>query len=115
MLTHVPNTIPRSERITNVVSSILLFAYGSYGIWANDLYIPGKRSRGLHLHDAPAWMMYGAILCACWVMLSVVLDHYDRRNNERYYRRFATMGKVVGWGLFFLSLLWALFGRKTSL
>lgn len=109
MFVHVPNHIPRSERIANTVFSILLFAYGSYGVWVNDLYIPGKRSRGVHLHDVPAWIMYGAMICACLVMLSVVLDHYDSRNNERHYRTFAEVVKFIGWGLFGASLFWAIF------
>ena len=86
MLIHMPNSIPRSERISYLIFSALLLAYGSYGVWTNDLYVPGRRSNGIHLHDVPAWIMYGAIVCACLVMLSVVLDHYDRRNNERHYR-----------------------------
>lgn len=110
MLIHVPNSIPRRERIANVVFSVLLFAYGSHGVWANDLYIPGRRSRGVHLHDVPAWIMYGAMLCACLVMLSVVADHYDRRNNERHYRTFAQVGKFAGWGLFCASLVRAAIG-----
>jgi TRAP-type C4-dicarboxylate transport system permease small subunit len=109
MLIHVPNHIPKEERRANLLFSALLFAYGSYGVWVNDLYIPGKRSRGIHLHDVPAWIMYAAMICACVVMLSVVIDHYDQRNNERHYRTFAEVGKFVGWGLFGASLFWALF------
>jgi hypothetical protein len=48
--------------------------------------------------------MYAAMVCACAVLLSVVADHYDRRNNEINYRRFARIGKISGWLLFFLSL-----------
>jgi TRAP-type C4-dicarboxylate transport system permease small subunit len=111
VLTHTPNHIPKSARITYIVFSLFMFAYGSYGVWVNDLYLPSKRSRGMHLHDTPAWVMYGAILCACLVMLSVVIDHYDRRNNERHYRLFADVFKYIGWGLFGFSLLMAIIRR----
>lgn len=111
MPTYIPNVIPEEERRANIIFSVLLFAYGSYGVWVNDLYIPGKRSRGVHLHDVPAWIMYAAMICACVVMLSVVVDHYDRRNNERHYRTFAEAGKFVGWGLFGASLFWSLFRK----
>ena len=107
---YIPNRIPKSERNGNLVFSILLFAYGSIGVWINDLYIPGRRSRGTHLHDVPAWIMYAAMICACVVMLSVVVDHYDRRDNERHYRAFSEGGKYVGWALFGASLFWSLFG-----
>lgn len=108
---HIPNHIPASERITNTIFSILLFAYGTYGVLVNDLYIPGRRSKGVHLHDVPAWIMYGAIICACLVMLSVVVDHYDKRNNERNYRLVANIFKYLGWGFFILSLIMAITRR----
>ena len=102
-----PNHIPAEERLKNIAFSILLFAYGTYGVRVNDLYIPGKRSKGVHLHDVPAWIMYGAIICACLVMLSVVVDHYDKRNNETNYRLFADVFKFLGWVFFGLSLIMA--------
>lgn len=104
---HTPNHIPAGERVRNAIFSVLLLAYGSYGVWINDLYIPGKRSKGIHLHDVPAWIMYGAIICACLVMLSVVVDHYDQRNNETNYKLFATTFKYLGLGFFGLSLVMA--------
>lgn len=106
-----PNFIPADERLKNAVFSILLFAYGSYGVWVNDLYIPGKRSKGIHLHDVPAWIMYGAMICACLVMLSVVVDHYDKRNNENHYKVFAGVFKFLGWVFFVLSLIVAIFHK----
>lgn len=106
---YTPNHIPAAERTKNIVFSILLFAYGSYGVSVNDLYVPGRRSRGMHLHDVPAWIMYGAIVCACIVMLSVVVDHYDKRNNETNYRLFAENFRFLGWGFFGMSLIMAIF------
>jgi hypothetical protein len=105
---HSPNHIPAEERVTNTLFSILLLAYGTYGIWVNDLYIPGRRSRGIHLQDVPAWVMYGAFICACLVMLSVVVDHYDRRNNETNYKKFADTFRGLGWSFFVLSLILAI-------
>lgn len=105
---YTPNHIPAEERLKNIVFSILLFVYGTYGVWVNDLYIPGKRTRGLHLHDVPAWIMYGAIVCACLVMLSVVIDHYDKRNNETNYKLFADVFRFFGWLFFVVSLVMAL-------
>jgi hypothetical protein len=104
---YLPNQIPPAERARHVLLSLALLAYGGYGVWVNDLYVPGRRGRGMHLHDIPAWLMYGAMVCACLVMLSVVFDHYDRRNNERHYRAFAAVGEFAGWTLFALSLLGA--------
>ncbi len=105
---YIPNRIPLSERILNTVSAVFLLAYGTYGIYVNDLYIPGKRSKGVHLHDVPAWIMYGAFICACLVLISEVIDHYDTRNNEHVYHRFANICKYLGWGFFGLSMFAAI-------
>lgn len=105
---YIPNHIPAEERLKYIAFSIFLFAYGSYGVWVNDLYIPGKRSKGIHLHDVPAWIMYGAMICACLVMLSIVVDHYDERNNENNYKLFADMFRFLGWIFFALSLVMAI-------
>ena len=105
---HIPNSIPLADRITNFIFSVILIAYGGYGIYINDLYLPGgRRSRGgIHLHDEPALIMYAAFICGCLVMLSVIIDHYDKRNNEHKYKTFAKVFKYIGWGLFWVSVVW---------
>jgi len=105
---YTPNHIPAGERITNALFSVLLLIYGGYGFWVNDIYIPGKHGRGIHFHDVPAWVMYGAFVCACLVMLSVVVDHYDKRNNETNYKKFADIFRGLGWCFFGLSLILAI-------
>lgn len=39
---YTPNHIPANERWQNIAFSIALFAYGSYGVWINDLYLPAN-------------------------------------------------------------------------
>ncbi|MDM5271694.1 hypothetical protein PGH07_05865 [Sulfurovum sp. zt1-1] len=104
-MSYEPNVIPLKKRAFNIVGSIGLLIYGGYGIYINDLYIPGKRSSGIHLHDNPALIMYVAFICSCLVMLSVVVDHYDKRNNEYKYKLFARTLEYLGWGLFATALL----------
>lgn len=108
---YIPNKIPSKERLTNIIFSLFLFMYGSYGIFINDIYIPGKRSKGVHLHDEPALFMYGAIICACIVMISVVIDHYDERDNEHKYQAIGRLFKFTGWSLFILSLAYSIWTR----
>ena len=84
----------------------MLLAYRGYGIYVNDLYIPGKHGPGIHLHDEPALIMYAAFICGTMVMLSVIVDHYDERDNEYKYQIFARVFKFLGWGLFAFSLIW---------
>jgi hypothetical protein len=103
------NHISKDERFKNIVVSCLLFIYGAYGVWIDDMFVPIPKSKrslmDIHLHGVPAWIMYGAIICACLIMLSVVVDHYDKRNNERYYVLFADMFKYLGLTLFALSFI----------
>jgi Zn-finger nucleic acid-binding protein len=104
---YTPNHIPEKKRKLNSIFSVFLFLYGSYGVYVNNLVIPIGRKRGIHLHDVPAWIMYGAIICACLVMLSVIVDHYDKRNNETNYNLFANIFVYLGWAFFVLSLVMA--------
>jgi len=65
----------------------------------------------MHLHDRPAWAMYAAIICACLAMMSVLVDHYDHRDNERHYKAFAGFFSVAGWVFFGMSLFGFLLAR----
>jgi hypothetical protein len=95
-----PNHIPANERWGNFFFAFVLLGYGGLGINIDDLYIPGKRGSGVHLHGAPAWVMFSAICCAAIVLLATIVDHYDRRDNERHYQAAANWFKTAGWGLF---------------
>lgn len=101
---HNPNHIPRHDRILYIILSGALFIYGTFGVIIDDLFVPGKRSSGTHYHGEPAWMIYGAVLCAVANLVSVVVDHYDQRDNEINYKRFARITQIAGWTLFILAL-----------
>jgi hypothetical protein len=105
---YIPNRIPGSERFINVLYALFILALGVLGLFYGELLLPGKRTSGptgVGLQGLPAWCMYGAMVCAICVLLSSVVDHYDSRDNEVNYRRFAQVGKVCGWSLFFLALV----------
>jgi hypothetical protein len=102
-----PNHIHWSERFINVLYALVILALGALGLFKGELLLPGKRTSGptgIAMHGLSAWLMYAAMACAVAVLLSTVVDHYDRRNNEATYRRFAKVGKVAGWVLLVSSL-----------
>jgi hypothetical protein len=99
-----PNHIPLSLRWYYGAASSAALAYGKYGVWIDDLYMPGKRGRGVHFHGLDAWLMYGALFCLVANFLSVIVDHFDQRNNERNYRLFAKSSAWLGYGLFGAAL-----------
>lgn len=49
--------------------------------------------------------MYGALLCSVAYLVSVVIDHYDKRDNETDYKFFAEYARKSGWVLFFAALV----------
>lgn len=107
-LLHTPNEIPAGERWSSIGLSVFLLLYGGWGVGRNDLYVPGKHGPGVHLHDGAAWLLFAAMICASAAMLSVVADHYDRRDNERHYRTFAALFRWLGWACASMSVLWFL-------
>ena len=109
MKKYSPNRIPAGERILNCCLSAGLLLYGAFGLAIDDLYLPGKRSHGMHFHGRAAWIMYGALICAALNLMSVVADHYDVRDNERWYKAFARVTQVLGWSLFAAALVFDIF------
>ena len=104
MTDYTPNHIPAKSRWLHSILATGILAHGAWGVWVDDLYVPGRRSTGLHLHGMPAWVMFGAMACASALMVLVVVDHYDRRNNERNYKRAGEwLGMAMG-TLFVLAL-----------
>ncbi|MBD9480563.1 hypothetical protein [Pseudoxanthomonas sp. PXM02] len=104
---YLPNHIPVEDRVVHLVSAVFLFAYGSIGVWLNDLPLPGRRGI-LHLRDFGAWAMYAAIVSACLALLVLIADHYDRRDNEIRYWHAARMLRGLGWSCFGVSIIGAI-------
>jgi predicted RNA-binding Zn-ribbon protein involved in translation (DUF1610 family) len=100
---YTPSHISFGKRVFGILLSLGLIGYGLLGLLADDLYLPGS-GPGIHLYGTPALLMCIAFICAAGVLLSVVIDHYDKRDNERYYRLFARLGRFAGWTFFGLSL-----------
>lgn len=110
-----PNHIPASTRRQYIFLSSVLLAYGAFGAWVDDIYIPGKRGPGVHFHGVPLWFLLGAMISAAANMISVVADHYDKRNNEVNYRRFARITEILGWILFTLGFVVDIIVFKSSI
>ena len=111
---HVPNSFSRKERITNSIIGLLLFAYGTYGVWQNDIWLPGKRTSGIHFHGIAAWFCYGAILAGVAMLLCIVVDHYDKRKNEHKYAAFKQKSGQIGTTLFIGAIVWHLYEAFTK-
>lgn len=107
--THTPNFIPLGLRLVCAIASISLLVYFSYGLIADELYMPclGKRSRcrGHYIHGIELWVTYTAVICACSAMISIIIDHFDTRNNEETYTAFASFFTMAAFFLFSIAPL----------
>ena len=99
-----PNHIKWTTRLYYVIASVSLFSYGAYGIYINDLFLPARRGGGTHFHDTPAFVLFGAFICGCLYMISVVIDHYDKRDNEDRYHDFGVIMKYLGISLLIAAM-----------
>jgi uncharacterized membrane protein len=103
---YTPNSVPLEKRRANIASAIALVVYGLIALARNDLYFPlRKASRGIHFHDQSLWLIEVAIALAVISLLTVVADHYDRRDNESLYRQTEAWSRRFAIVLFFLALL----------
>ena len=105
MSAYQPNHIPARSRWLHAIFALGILAYGAWGLWVDDLYVPGRRGPGIHLKSYAAWLMFGAMASASALMALVVVDHYDQRNNERDYKRGAERAATVMGALFVFSLV----------
>ncbi|GAB5382604.1 MAG: hypothetical protein Alis3KO_32420 [Aliiglaciecola sp.] len=86
---YLPNEIPLKNRIANSIISFAIVGYGGYGLHINELWVPLSRQSSIVLSGLSAVIMFMAIIFACVTMLIEVVDHYDKRDNEHTYYRFA--------------------------
>lgn len=103
---HFPNRIRRNVRVSNALMGAYLLAWGGSGLYSSRLVLGVRRNVVIAvLWNGPAWLMAAAMICGAMVMLSVLVDHYDLRDNEGSYRAFRWVLVRLGWCLFAASLV----------
>ena len=85
---HEPNSVPFWRRFGYTCLAAALIVYGCAGFVSNRLWLPGRFTHGATFYGLPAWIAAFALLSGAAGLLSAVLDHYDRRNNESKYVKF---------------------------
>jgi hypothetical protein len=104
-VTHEPNRLALSERAFNLMLASVLMAYGAAGLLTHKLKVSNRGSVLVQLEGGPAWLMAAALILGACVFLSWVIDHYDTRNNENYYRAFRRVVSGLGWCLVVSALV----------
>lgn len=106
---YIPNEIPAMTRLFNIIVSFGIIAYGSYGLYINELYVPMRRGASMTLSGTPAVVMFLAIVCATTMMATEVIDHYDKRDNEHSYYDIARKARIGASALFFIAIIASIF------
>ncbi len=101
---HYPNHISRPLRRKYVFQSLVISLYAVFGLYFGKIVLPA-RARSFEFEGFPAFVLVAAMLMAVVNMLSVVLDHHDRRDNEMNYEKFARITRVLGWVLLGLATI----------
>ncbi len=97
--------ISRSEGIFYIVLSIIvLIFFLIYGLIQGDVNFPNRYTKGLGLRfqGLSAWIMRVAIICVIVNMSLVLIEYYDKKNNERRYKE---IFRVIGFFAFILVVL----------
>ena len=81
-----PNNFSLAERFFNLLFALLLVGIGVAGMIQGELNVaPPKSKIGVILYGIPLWLLVASLLTGAAVLLSVVIDQYDRRHNEDWY------------------------------
>lgn len=102
-LEYRPNAYTKGDLLFSVATALVLVLWGGWGVWVDDLEMPARRNV-LHLHGLSAWLMYAAWLLAASSFVAIVVDHFDKRNNEKRYKRIGQSAAFSAWLLFFAAL-----------
>lgn len=101
-----PNSVSLVERVVCLLVAVVLLARGASGFLYSRLSVSPPRQRlALVLQGGPAWLMAAAMVIGACVLLSVVVDHYDKRKNEGLYRVFRRTSVALGLCLIAASLV----------
>lgn len=84
------------------MQSFAIACYAIGGLYVGTVVVP-VRSTTFVAKGAAAICLAAALLVAAANMLAVVLDHYDQRDNEHLYERFARGTRALGWILVALA------------
>lgn len=98
-----PNAYTKWDLYFSAATVLVLVAWGGWGLWVDDLAVPTRRGT-LHLHGSSAWLMYAAWLFAASSFVAIIVDHFDKRDNEKRYKRIGHFAVFGAWLLFFGSL-----------
>lgn len=112
---YIPNEIPLKSRITSGIFASILIAISGYAIYRQHIVIPyavkRRRNALFEFTGAETIIPILAMTFATIALLAIVLDHYDKRFNERTYQLITNIGMGIGLFLYMISMF---FGHRVA-
>jgi hypothetical protein len=105
-----PNFVPLTRRLQYLALSVVLLVVFGVSLAEGGLYIPYFSKKATVVAHFSG---YGLILplvgmgSAVVVAVSVLLDHFDVRNNEKTYSKIQSIGGLVGVLCYIIAVFWA--------
>ncbi len=105
---YIPNIVPLKDRIQHLIIALIFIVIGIYGMFNNGLNISGMQVEGMQFEGDTKWIVYVSLITGCLSSLSIVIDHYDKRDNEMKYYAFNKsinyLGTAIVIGIFVRQL-----------
>jgi len=105
---YIPNQVSIGKRVINIIISLSVLSYAIYGLIYDKLVIPSNTG-SFELYGFSIYIMLVAAILLAVYLLSFVLDHYDRRNNEIIYRKIQRYSSRLGLAMLCVALSVGLF------
>lgn len=105
---YIPNDIPASTRVLNSIIALVVIVYGGYGIYHNELLVPLGRNSAVVIYDEAVLLLSVSIVFIVGRLVTEIVDHYDKRDNEWVYYKLANVCKYVGYGTFAVAIFFGL-------
>jgi hypothetical protein len=104
----VPKPVSLWQRVVTFALSGLMLAYGIYGLWVDDLYIPGSARGGqihpgMHLHGVAADLVFAGSLV---MTLGVLASQSNSANRGVTFLKYWRLGVWIGMGVMLIGFFW---------
>jgi hypothetical protein len=85
MSKYQPNSVPLLTRLAMAFTAVFLVFFAAVQLMTGYTYIISRRG-GILLHGMPSVMVVLTVTALCAAALLTILDHYDKRPNEEFYK-----------------------------
>jgi hypothetical protein len=91
------NHIPVAERLFNLVWGVGLLVVAYVGFAEQSFHLPGKgASNGLTFEGSALWLFIAAAVIGAINLFITIADHYDKRDNEHWYKQVSRFCVFLG-------------------